>query len=191
MGSSEIFRRICKFICELGHLKRIKHEGWKLCGVKDPESVAEHSLRAAQVGYLLARLEGYEKPEEISTILIFHDIGECRIGDVHKVARRYIDADEERAVREQVERLGEIGKDILTMWRKMDQLEGKAGAIAKDADLLEMAFTAREYIEIGFTAANDWVDKISKKLKTKSAKRLLEELKNSNCVEWWQGLKKL
>ena len=45
------------FLFELGQLKRVKHEGWRLVGVEHPESVAEHSLRAAQIGYVIAALE--------------------------------------------------------------------------------------------------------------------------------------
>jgi len=182
---------ICKFICELGQLRKIKHEGWKLCGVKDPESVAEHSLRAAQIGYILAKMEGYEKPEEVCTMLVFHDIAECRIGDLHKVAKRYVDADEERVIEEQSKSLGEIGEDIFKIWREFESLKGRAGIIAKDADLLEMAFTAKEYIEIGFESAKDWIVRISQRLKTRSAKQLMDALTKTTCNEWWQGLKKL
>ena len=30
-------------------LRRIKHEGWRLIGVDNPESVADHSLRAGKI----------------------------------------------------------------------------------------------------------------------------------------------
>ncbi|MGC9308938.1 MAG: HD domain-containing protein, partial [Thermoplasmatota archaeon] len=46
-----------QFIYELGMLRRIRREGWRLAGI-EPESVAAHSLRAAQIGYLLACMEG-------------------------------------------------------------------------------------------------------------------------------------
>lgn len=184
-------KRICRFICELGHLKRIKHEGWKLCGVKDPESVAEHSLRAAQIGYILAKMEGFERASDICSILVFHDIGECRVGDIHKVARRYVVSNEERAVEEQCKSIGDIGNDIFRMWKTIELQEDTAGVIAKDADLLEMAFTAKEYIEIGYDSARDWIEKISKRLRTRSAKLLIDSLDDICCNEWWQGLKKL
>jgi putative hydrolase of HD superfamily len=181
---------ICNFIFELGQLKRVKHEGWKLFGNSNPESVAEHSLRAAQIGYILAKLEGYDKPEEICSTLVFHDIGECRIGDIHKVARRYVESDEERAVRDQTRKLKGIGENIVELWRKTNASKTKAGAIAKDADLLEMAVTAKEYLDIGFKSAQDWLDRISKKLKTGSAKKILESLRNLNSNEWWIKEKK-
>ena len=76
----------------------------------------------------------------------------------HKVGRRYVQSDEEQAVLDQTAPLGEVG-----------------GKIAKDADLLEQAFAAKEYMEAGHAAANDWIINIRKVLYTKSAKQLLEK----------------
>jgi putative hydrolase of HD superfamily len=182
---------ILNFIFELGQLRRIDHEGWKLIGINHPETVAEHSLRAAQIGFILAKLEKCENPLEVPTILIFHDLGECRIGDIHRVANRYVKAKEETAVKEQTGKLNEIGKEILDLWKQAEYRNTKAGIIAKDADMLEQAVTGKEYLEKGFNYAQDWINNISKGIKTESAKKLLEELKTSDSNLWWQGLKKL
>jgi putative hydrolase of HD superfamily len=42
---------------ELGLLKRIRRTGWWHVGVRDPESVAEHTMRVAQMAGLLAAEE--------------------------------------------------------------------------------------------------------------------------------------
>src|SRR5579883_3517770 len=97
---------IAKYTYEIGHLKRVKRSGWWIAGITDPESVAEHTARTAMLGYLLASLAGAD-PMKTATICLFHDTAETRIGDLHRVARRYLDADkaEEQAFSEQVERL--------------------------------------------------------------------------------------
>lgn len=183
---------ILNFFFELGQLRRIKHEGWRTINVVHPESVADHSLRAAQIGYFLAKMESYKNPEEIVTMLVFHDIGECRIGDIHKIANRYVQADEKQAVIDQLSKLPEAEKkEIYKYWEGPEFQKTIAGKIAKDADLLEQAVTAREYIEKGFKYAQDWINNISKKLYTKSAKKLLKELAHSNSNDWWQGIKKI
>ncbi|MFH1073327.1 MAG: HD domain-containing protein [Nanoarchaeota archaeon] len=182
-------RHITNFIFELGQLKRIKHEGWRLVGVQHPESVAEHSLRASQIAYILAQLEKYDHPEEACAIAVFHDIGECRIGDLHKVANRYVSADEERAVAEQLHNLGSMKADILSLWKQAEEKNSTAGIIAKDADLLEIAFTAKEYMEQGHAAAEDWIKNVSARLETKSAQELLETMKTMTSTDWWKGLK--
>jgi len=184
-------KEILKFFYEMGHLSRVKREGWRLLGIEDPESVADHSLRAAQIAWILAKLEGYANPNEVAAMMIFHDIGECRIGDLHKLANRYVSADEDRAVKEQTERLGSAGEDLFSLWHGVESRSTQAGIIAKDADLVELAVRAREYIERGYLDASEWFEAAKARVKTKSAKELIEQLPTVSSTSWWHGLKKI
>ncbi len=47
------FKKITNFIFELGHLRKLNTTGWSLAGVSTPPSIAEHTLRASQIGYIL------------------------------------------------------------------------------------------------------------------------------------------
>ena len=38
------------YLLEMGALKRAKRSGWWIAGVKDPETIAEHSWRTAVIG---------------------------------------------------------------------------------------------------------------------------------------------
>jgi putative hydrolase of HD superfamily len=183
--------KILNFFFELGQLRRIKHEGWRTIGIIHPESVADHSLRAAQIGYILAKLEKYKNPEKVVTMIVFHDIGECRVGDIHKIATRYIKVDESQAVKEQTKPLEKLGKEIYNLWECAETQKNIAGKIAKDADLLEQAVTAKEYIEKGNKFAQNWIDNISKKLLTKTAKTLVKALEKSSAHNWWKEIKKI
>jgi putative hydrolases of HD superfamily len=183
--------QVARFIYEMGMLKRVSREGWKLIGLDHPESVAAHSLRAAQIGFILASMEEYDQPEHICTMLVFHDIGECRIGDIHKVGRRYIHSDEQNVVKDQVKDLQEIGEKILELYDQIEMQNTREGIIGKDADLLEMAATACEYKQQGYYGTEDWLKNTKKRLKTKSAKDLFRALEETNPVSWWDGLKKI
>jgi len=185
------YTNFSRFFYELGMLQRVQREGWKLLGLTHPESVAEHSLRSAQIAYVLAILEDHPSPETVCSMLVFHDIGECRIGDVQKVANRYIQSDERRAVSDQLEPLNDIGTRIFRLWDEIESQDSKKGIIAKDADLLELALTACEYKKQGFTAADDWLEKTRKRLNTSSAKKLLESFIETDPISWWDGLKQL
>jgi 5'-deoxynucleotidase YfbR-like HD superfamily hydrolase len=48
---------IVNFLHETQQLKTVYHEGVKRLGIARPDSVADHSLCAAQVGYVIAQLE--------------------------------------------------------------------------------------------------------------------------------------
>ncbi len=88
---------VVKFLSEIQVLKRIRHEGVRLSGVENPDSIAEHAAISAQIAFLLAKLEG-ANPEKCAIMNLFHDNEEARIGDHHKVSARYIDV--EKAERE-------------------------------------------------------------------------------------------
>src|SRR3989344_6852509 len=180
---------ISNFIFEMRQLREVKRSGWQLLGIPNKESVAEHSLRAAQIGFFLAHMEGGVDPLRVATMLVFHDIGEARIGDVHKVANRYIpERLEGKAVRDQVKSLGQSGEVIQQLWNEVEERNTAEGAIAKDADYLEAAFTAREFQVQGHLYAIDWIKNVDKSLRTASAKKLLIALQTTDPHEWWQGL---
>jgi hypothetical protein len=46
-------------------------------------------------------------------------------------------------------------------------------------------------MERGYGEASEWFEAARQRLKTKSAKTLLEELPNVSSSSWWHGLKKI
>lgn len=187
-------KNLVNFIFEINQLKRQRHSGFQLVGVKDPDSVAEHVMRAAQIGYILAAMEGDANPEKVAAMVLIHDNGEARIGDQHKVAARYFNTKkaEKDALTEQLGNLeGTIGQTWLGYFDEYEKRNTKEGIIAKDADWLEQAFQAKEYVDLGYAAAEDWIKNVEKALETASAKLVLKEMKKVKFTDWWHGLKKM
>jgi putative hydrolase of HD superfamily len=192
-------KKIVNYIFEIGVLKKEQNNGFKLMGASKLSSVADHALRAAQIGYVLAVMENEKhglnlNPERVASILIFHDNGEARIGDFHKVASRYIDSSEaeKKALEEQCERLPEkMGKQVMNYFNEFEERNTKEGIIAKDADWLERAFDAKEEYDLGNELAMDWINNVEKALVTDSAKEILKEMKEVRFTDWWVGLKKM
>ncbi|MFA5169285.1 MAG: HD family hydrolase [Candidatus Paceibacterota bacterium] len=191
-------KSIVNYIFEIGVLKRERHNGFKLIGIDNPDSVAEHALRAAQIGYILTVLENKKNgmeinPERVASILIFHDNGEVRIGDLHKVAARYIDSREaeKNAFADQVKYLPEEFKNLIKYFEEIEERSTKEGVIAKDADWLEAAFSAKEYYDLGNELAMDWINNVGMALETESAKEIFKEMKETRFTDWWTGLKKM
>ena len=184
-------KKLVDFLYETGQLKRVKRSGWWLINIKDPESVADHSFRAAVIGYVLGKLEKADA-EHVAVMCTFNDLHEARLNDLHKVGHRYIDfrEAETKAHAEQTEWLGNIGKDIFGLHKEFQGQKTKEALIARDADLLEGLVQAREYLKIGYTDAQNWIDNTTKLLVTESAKKLAAELSRTDPNEWWHGLKK-
>lgn len=182
---------ILNFFFELRQLRDAPRSGWQIIGVPNAESVAEHSARTAQIAYTLAILEEHPHPEHVATMALFHDIAECRTGDLHKIAQRYVDADERSVVEGMTEPIGKAGEAIRELWYEAEERTSSASLIAKDADLLDVAVSAREYMSSGFPAAEDWYVNAGTLLQTEHGKRLWVELGKADPNAWWRGLKKL
>lgn len=190
-------KNIVNYIFEMGMLSKEKRNGCKLIGVTNSRSVGEHALRAAQIGYLLTILENEKhnsnfNPERVCSMLVFHDNGEIRIGDLHKVAARYIDSRkaEESAFQDQANNLPKEAKEsLIKYFKETEERNTKEGIIAKDADWLESAFSAKELYDLGNELAIDWIDNIEKAIETDSAKEILKTMKKTKFTDWWMGLK--
>ena len=182
-----MIKDITKLIFEAIHLKRIKHEWIRLAWVENPDSVAEHSLIAAQIAYLLAKAE-WANAHKCATMLVWHDIAETRIGDLHKIATRYIknkNAIEEEIMDEQFSWF-DFKDEILDEFKQYEDWTSLEWVVAKDADLLEQAFQCREYVEKWYNKAQNWIDNIWKVLQTKTAKLIFKEINNTSFTSWWE-----
>ncbi len=165
-----------------------------MAGVKNPDTVAEHALRAAQIGYILAIMEGDANPEKVATMLIIHDNGEVRIGDQNKIGARYFSVEEAEAMAfyDQTKNLGaEIEKKWKRYFQEYENRTTREGIIAKDADWLEAAFQAKEYLDLGYPMMDRWISNVARALETESAKKIIAELKKTKFTDWWQGLEKM
>jgi len=176
---------IVRFVFELAVLRLLDRSGWLNIGEKK-EQLSHHKLRASQLAFILAKMEGHENPHYVATLLTFHDIEEVRTGDPNLVAVRYVTIDKRRAVEEQTRSMGVIGESILEMWIEVEERKTPAGIIAYDADKLEMAFSARELVARGNPGAQAWIDDVASRLKTDSAKRLFDEMKSASPDDWWR-----
>lgn len=181
-------KQFIDFFFEMGQLKRKQRIGWHTVGTVDVETIGAHCLRAAQIGYVLARMEKVDNPHEVVSAIVFHDIAECRTGDLDTVSKHYTERFEDKAVRDQTKVLGEIGAEIEALWDKADKKKEIVGIIAKDADYLELIVTATEQLAKGVQGAQIFINTTLTHLKTESARKLCQELLKSNPDDWWRDL---
>ncbi|MFB6075857.1 MAG: HD family hydrolase [Candidatus Aenigmatarchaeota archaeon] len=181
---------LLRLFMEMGKLKQEIRSGWKLIDIDNPESVAEHSHRASLIGYFISKEEDVDA-EKVLKMLVFHDLAETRIGDIDKVESRYLNKheSEERAIEDQVQLMSEeIGEEYKELMKELNEEETKEAVVAVDADLLECAIQAKEYMNRGYEKAENWIDNVENALKTETARRLLKDLRKQEDL-WWKGLK--
>ena len=140
---------IIKFAKELGKLKKIKRTGWKIRGVKNPESIADHSYRTTLLGMLLSDLEGFDT-EKIIRMLLLHDVQEAISGDITSEEKeKMIDKGKSIEIGSIKKILSCLPEDLkekyLSLWEEMEGLKTKEAKFCKDIDKLEMMIQLAEY----------------------------------------------
>lgn len=105
--------------------------------MRDPESVAEHSMRVAQLAALIATEEGAD-PARASFLALWHDTQETRTGDLPHTVDGYLDKPDPRHItadqtRQLPERSREMIRSAVEEYESQQTAEARC---AKDADKL-------------------------------------------------------
>ncbi len=177
---------------EAGLLKHIKRSGWWVAGIKNPESVAEHSFRCAIMAYYIAHCEGVD-PYKALVMALFNDIHEARINDLHKMGHYYIDFKqaENKVYKDQIEHLDKnVKEEMFILRRDYEEQKTKESIVARDADILECLLQAKEYLDGGHAKAKKFFQKAPDYLKTKTAQRLWQKIKKWDSSAWWENIVK-
>lgn len=183
---------VLNFIFEAGLLKLVKRSGWWVTGIKNPESVADHSFRCAVIGYFLARMEKAD-PQKVLMMTLFGDICEARINDSHKMAQMYFNhrAAENKAFTGQIKRLPkDIKKEFADLRKEYLAQKTKESLLARDADILECLLQSKEYSIQGYSQAAKFSRKAPAFLKTSAAKKIWNLAKKGIKRSWWEKLSK-
>ncbi len=179
-------KKVIDFLFELGKLNYTPRSGFNYLGIRDPQSVAEHTARTAQIAFVLAIIEGHKNPCHCATVALFHDITEARTIDMNRISKAYNKTNHVLALEEQITGLGPVGDGVAFVWNEFEDKKTRASNIARDADVLEMMLTARELIEIGYSSAKEWIDSGLLRLETESGKSIGAEILFSDPNAWWK-----
>ncbi|WP_125774320.1 HD domain-containing protein [Antribacter gilvus] len=176
---------VANFAHEMGVLKRLRRAGWWQAGVRDPESVAEHSLRVAQLAALIAAEEGAD-PARAAYLGLWHDSQETRITDLPHSARPYLGkANNETITRDQVAYLPDAAaktvSEAVVEYEAQETLEARC---AKDADKLECLLQALEYRAAGHQYVQKWIDSSRAGLGTTFAARIADAALAGSPMAW-------
>ncbi|MDY0815783.1 HD domain-containing protein [Kitasatospora purpeofusca] len=185
MADDQELRGTTGYLFEAGMLKRAKRSGWWIAGVKDPETIAEHSFRTGVVGAVLAMMEGAD-PAKVALLCLFHDTQETRVGDIPHIGRRYVTAaSNEDVTADQVSAAhSAVAAGIRAVVEEYENGESLEVVVAHDADKLECLIQAVEYREQGYQNVQPWIDSSLARLKTESARQLAEAALSMSSLEW-------
>jgi putative hydrolase of HD superfamily len=176
-------KNIANFLFEAGMLKRTPRSGFQFLGT-GAESVAEHIFRTTCIGYALGRLVATVDVDRMIKMCLFHDLPEARTGDLNYVNKKYVEANEQKAVEDLAQTLP-FGKEIRELIQEFIEGKTEEAKLARDADQLEMILALKEYKDLGNKYADEWLDFSLRRLQTDAARKLAASILETDSSLWW------
>ena len=176
-------KRAVEFLFEVGMLKKTPRTGYQFLG-SGGESVADHSFRTAIIGYVLASQENDADRNKVVLMCLFHDLSEARSGDHNYMNKKYVEVDEESAIRDQVRELL-FGDEIIALIHEFNSGDTLDARLSKDADQLDLILELKEQLDLGNPNAQDWLSFAFRRLHTDGAKKMAEEILTTHSTDWW------
>jgi putative hydrolase of HD superfamily len=178
-----MLQRAIQFLFEAGMLKKTPRTGYQFLG-SGGESVADHSFRTAVIGYVLGSLETALDRGRVVLMCLFHDLPEARTGDHNYVNKRYVRADEENALSDQVKDLF-CGEEIASLLREYNEGNSREAILSHDADQLDLIMELKEQLDSGNTNAREWLAFAVQRLQTETAQKMAHEILTTHSSDWW------
>jgi len=173
---------ILKVLSAAGRLKQIPRTGWVTkVGVKDAESVADHTFRVSLATMILSDLLNLNTVKAVRIALI-HDLAESYIGDLtpEQVNEGLNKSSlEEEAMLRLLKNLPEpIQHLYIEAWREWVNGESSEATLVREVDAFEMALQAEEYARSGFDQSKlaEFKRSASERIKSGLVRGLLEVL---------------
>ncbi len=176
-------KRVVEFLFEVGMLKKTPRSGYQFLG-SGKESVADHSFRTAVIGYTLATQEPEADLHKVVLMCLFHDFPEARTGDHNYVNKRYVKADEEGALRDQVRELP-FGSEVIALANEFNEDATLEAQLSRDADQIDLILELKEQLDFGNPNAKDWLAFAIKRLFTENARKMAQEILETDSTNWW------
>ena len=145
-GARQLLRAAAK-------LKEIQRKGWIVSGgIKNPESVADHSFRMAVLGAYLSDSLGLDTSKVLRMCLI-HDIAESEIGDL--TPEEKVSEDNHKKLEDRIARLlfatlpPKPKRVFLRDWSELMKRKSREARLVWEIDKLEMGLTMKDYLRSG------------------------------------------
>jgi putative hydrolase of HD superfamily len=161
-GVDSLAAGLVNLLLSAGAMKDLPRTGWRLAGIRDCESVADHSFRVALIALILGDLiEGVDR-DRLLRMAVLHDLPEAVVTDLPLRAVRSMGRDVKRQAEHSAwARLlpaGQVLDEWRALWEELEDGLTVEARLARVADKLEMLLQAYEYERTGFRNLDDFWD---------------------------------
>ncbi len=146
---------LASFLEKVNRLKEIRRSGWVERGVKEAETVAEHSFTMSLIALVLGLKRKDIDLDRLLKMILVHDLPEAVTGDL--IAKEYWNGghmpkgDIYRLEQKEMKRISEeLGlPELLELWEEFEEGKTKEARLARSIDKFEMIHQALEYKKTG------------------------------------------
>ncbi|MCP8322985.1 MAG: HD domain-containing protein [Candidatus Methylarchaceae archaeon HK02M2] len=148
-------KNIIPFVKLIGRLKKVQRTGWLIkVGVKDPESVADHSFMTSILCMLVGDLRNLNTLKMLKMALL-HDACESLIGDFMHSDIRKKELNKRKLEDDAMIQIlstlpNDIGKIYRKLWKEFQGGLSTEAKLVREIDKLEMALQVIEYEKEGY-----------------------------------------
>jgi putative hydrolase of HD superfamily len=176
-------KKIANLLFEAKILKEIPRSGYHFLGA-GKESVAEHSFSTTFIAYVMSQLLPEVDALKLTNMCLVHDLAEARIGDLNTVHKKYVTADENKALEDATAGLS-LGHNLVELIQEFNDGRTAEARLARDADQLALILELKELIDIGYEPPKTWIQNVIDRLQTETGKKIGEAVMQTNRDEWW------
>ena len=187
--------QVLELFAELTSLTRIKRSGWILTGVREPESIADHCYETAMFAYILAKqMDLNVNMSKVLLMSMFHEVGEVRIMDFPRRAKKYVKKFKRGAELEAFsDIIGDASSELVDLFQEFEKCETIEAKIAEAAEELQIIFKALIYAKENNGDISEYRNDVAKydsfgfELPQQIAEVIKEKLnKYLNNKEYWK-----
>ncbi len=146
---------LMEFLELVNRLKEIRRSGWVERGVKEAETVAEHSFTMSLLALVLGLKRKDIDLDRLLKMILVHDLPEAVTGDL--IAKEYWNGghmpkkDIYKLEQKEMKKISEgVGlPELLELWEEFERGGTKEAVLARSIDKFEMIHQALEYKKVG------------------------------------------
>ena len=176
-------RNIANLLFKAKILKDIPRSGYHYLGA-GKESVAEHSFSISFIAFVMSQMEPNVDALKLIAMCLVHDLTEARTGDLNYVQKKYVSAQENRALKDATKDIF-FGDSLADLTHEFNEGKSAEAKLARDADQLSLVLELKSLIDIGYKVPEKWLPFVLDRLKTKTGKKLSESILKTTEDSWW------
>jgi len=176
-------KNIVNLLFKANILKNIPRSGYHFLGA-GKESVAEHSFTVSFIAFVMSQIEPDVDALKLVTMSLVHDLPEAKTGDLNYVQKKYVTADENKAVHDITKNLP-FGPKLADLIKEFNECRSKEAKLAHDADQLALILDLKSLSDVGYEPPKKWLPFALQRLQTKTGRTLANRIMHTEYDAWW------